>query len=255
MTQVTVQPIAGGAIVLDPTLAAQAGGFDPQWFDADYWRAQGRAAPTPGGRGASVFIEAPFGASVLRHYRRGGMAAGLMGDRYLWTGGDRVRAVAEFRLLAALRERRLNVPRPIAARYRRHGLYYRADLITSRIEAAATLAELVARGAADAGAAATIGAALAEFHGAGAYHADLNAHNVLLRGGAVWLVDFDRGELRDPARGWQLGNLARLRRSLVKVGAAAAGEAAFDGAFWTPLMAAYERALARAEPHFSKADT
>src|SRR5262249_27788683 len=148
---------------------------------------------------------------------------------------------AEFRLLAALRARGLRVPAPIAARYRREGVHYHADLITRRIDTAQTLAELLAQGRADAQVAAHVGSGIAEFHAAGADHADLNAHNVLLAGEAVWLIDFDRGQLRAPARDWQLANLTRLRRSLLKLGAAEAGEGAFERALWRPLMAAYER--------------
>jgi 3-deoxy-D-manno-octulosonic acid kinase len=60
----------------------------------------------------------------------------------------------------------------------------------------------------------------------------------------VWLIDFDRGELRTPAREWQLANLARLRRSLLKLGAARDGESRFESTTWRPLMAAYERGSA-----------
>jgi len=244
--QATIQPTTDGAILFDAGLAAQGSAFDPAWFDAAYWQQQGRCDAAAGGRGGASYIEAPVGRCVLRHYRRGGMVARVMGDRYLWTGAERTRGFAEFRLLAALHERGLHVPAPVAARYRRHGAHYRADLITRRIEAASTLAQLLALGRCDSVVAARVGAALAEFHNAGAYHADLNAHNVLLDAGAVWVIDFDRGELRTPARGWQLSNLARLKRSLLKLGAARDGEAAFEHDVWGPLMAAWERALGRA---------
>jgi 3-deoxy-D-manno-octulosonic acid kinase len=49
--------------------------------------------------------------------------------------------------------------------------------------------------------------------------------------------------LRTPARSWQLANLMRLRRSLLKIGAARDSEQQFDRDFWRPLMAAYERAI------------
>jgi hypothetical protein len=40
---------------------------------------------------------------VLRHYRRGGaVARRLLADRYVWAGEERVRAFAEWRLLARL---------------------------------------------------------------------------------------------------------------------------------------------------------
>jgi 3-deoxy-D-manno-octulosonic acid kinase len=243
MIEARIQTTADGAILFDPGIAAQAGAgeFDPQWFDPAYWRAQGLAEAVRGGRGANSYIDAPFGASVLRHYVRGGMVAGIMGDRYLWTGTERTRGFAEFRLLAALRSRGLRAPVPVAARYQRRGPYYRADLITRRIDAARTLGEML--GETDATTAARVGAAIAEFHAAGACHADLNAHNVLIAGDRVWLVDFDRGRLRAPDVAWQSANLARLRRSLVKLGAARKREAAFADSFWKPLTAAYARRL------------
>ena len=238
--QAQLQTTADGAIVFDPQVTAQAQRFDPDWFDAAHWQARG-AQSTRGGRGSALYIDAPFGRCVLRHYRRGGMVARIMADRYLWTGAERTRSFAEFRLLAELHGRGLRVPAPMAARYRRQGVHYRADLITRRIDDAITLAELVASARCNADVAARVGGTVAEFHAAGACHADLNAHNVLLVGEDVWLVDFDRGQLRPPARTWQLANLARLRRSLLKLGAARDGEAAFDQALWNPLMAAYEQ--------------
>jgi 3-deoxy-D-manno-octulosonic acid kinase len=66
------------------------------------------------------------------------------------------------------------------------------------------------------------------------FHADLNAHNVLLDAAdRVWLVDFDRGELR--ARGaWTHANLARLERSLVKVSAGR-----YRAEHWAALLEGY----------------
>jgi len=62
-----------------------------------------------------------------------------------------------------------------------------------------------------------IGATIAGFHRAGVQHADLNAHNILLaEGGNVFVLDFDRGRIRE--RGvWEQRVLARLRRSLLKI--------------------------------------
>lgn len=240
----SVQPTGDGAILFDAA-AAQAGrsAFDPEWFEPDYWRRHGAATALGAGRGATLHVDGGAQDWVLRHYRRGGMVARVLGDRYLWNGAERTRSFAEFRLLADLAARGLNVPVPVAARYRRGGMHYRADLITRWIDGTRTLADKVHDGSADAAVAARVGACIAGFHRAGAYHADMNAHNILLDAGRVWLIDFDRGESRRPARSWQQATLARLRRSLLKVGAADTGEAAFDASFWGPLMAAYERAL------------
>jgi len=232
-----------GAILFDAGLVAQAE-FDANWFDADFWRARNAARDDAGGRGGVAVVKSPFGAWVLRHYRRGGMVARMMGDRYLWSGVERTRGFAELRLLAELHRRGLDVPRPVAARCQRSGVHYRADLITQYIADAHTLAQQLREKGIDAGVAQRVGVAVACLHNAGGYHADLNAHNVLLDAKKIWLIDFDRGELRAPQRAWQLENLARLRRSLIKIGAAEGGEHAFDHAVWQPLMAAYEQTIA-----------
>jgi 3-deoxy-D-manno-octulosonic acid kinase len=214
---------------------------DADWFSANYWRARGALHVQSGGRGGVAVINTPAGECVLRHYRRGGMVAALLGDRYLWIGADRTRAFAEFRLLGAIAQLGLPGPQVVAARYRCRGFYYSADLMTRRIADAHTLAECLAAGQLNADMAAQVGVLIARFHRAGVWHADLNAHNILVTPGQLYLIDFDRGELRAPAHAWRLANLQRLRRSLVKLGAAAQSDAAFDQAVWQPLLQAYQR--------------
>lgn len=228
---------ADGAILFDAAASPQVG---PDWFAPDHWREQGALRVQTGGRGGVQLIDTSAGECVLRHYRRGGMVAKLMGDRYLWRGADATRCFAEFRLLAEIARLGLPGPVPVAARYVKHGLLYRADLITRRVADAQTLAECLAAGRLDAELAREAGALVARFHRAGIWHADLNAHNVLVTSTALYLIDFDRGRLRAPAAGWRLANLQRLHRSLLKLGAAAQGEAAFRAAVWTPLLDAYE---------------
>ena len=207
---------AEGAIVFDRLRVAQA---DRRLLDPGCWEGRSRSESARGGRGAVWFVRAEFGESVLRHYRRGGLAARLSRDLYLFTGEDRTRAFREFRLLAELRARGLPVPAPVAAGYSRHGPFYRGDLLTLAIPEVRPLAELLAMEPAGWTA---LGALLARFHGEGVWHADLNAHNILRdAAGAFWLIDFDRGRLRVPQRGWQQANLGRLQRSLRKQGLAA----------------------------------
>ena len=65
---------------------------------------------------------------------------------------------------------------------------------------------------------AAIGRCLRRFHDAGVQHADLNASNIMLgEQGEVWVLDFDRGALRQPGS-WRERVLDRLARSLAKVG-------------------------------------
>src|SRR5688572_13334576 len=69
---------------------------------------------------------------------------------------------------------------------------------------------------------AAIGRCLRHFHDAGVQHADLNAHNIMLgEKREVWVLDFDRGRLREPGH-WSAGVLDRLARSLAKIGGDAA---------------------------------
>jgi 3-deoxy-D-manno-octulosonic acid kinase len=231
---------AEGAILFDATVSPHV---DASWFDPDYWRAHRALNVQAGGRGGVAIIDTPAGGCVLRHYHRGGMVARLMGDRYLWTGADKTRSFTEFRLLQAIARWELPAPQVVAARYLRAGLYYRADLITRRIPNTHTVAECVAAARFDAELAQEVGALVARFHRKDIWHADLNAHNILVAEAALYLIDFDRGQIRSPAEGWRMANLQRLRRSLFKLGAAEEGEAAFDKKIWTPLMYGYERTL------------
>lgn len=224
---------AQGAILFDRRRLAQAdaGLLQPmQWPDAV-------EATGQGGRGTVWFVRGEFGDGVLRHYRRGGLVGRVNRDRYLWQGEDATRSFREFRLLAALRERGLPVPAPLVAGYSRNGGFYRADLLTVLIPAALTLAQRLHADFPPAAIWHRIGETLARFHAEGAYHADLNAHNVMLDVEAqVWLIDFDRGELRTPAQGWQRDNLQRLLRSLRKLGL---GSQPRGGEAWSQLERGY----------------
>lgn len=203
----------GAAIVYD---AEAIDKIDSTFFDPSTWRDRGALIGEARGRGAAWIVRHGNRELVLRHYRRGGVFGPWLGDRYLWLGLARSRAEREWHLLADLQARGLMVPRPIAVRVRRSGLIYRADLVTERVAAAVSLAQRLASMPLDAGEWGAIGRCIRQFHVAGAYHADLNAHNVLLAPSGVYLIDFDRGRLRASGP-WKGANLARLRRSLDKL--------------------------------------
>jgi 3-deoxy-D-manno-octulosonic acid kinase len=242
MIDAQVQPTQDGALLFDAALLPRP---QPEWLDGAHWLAQSRAHAVDGGRGGAWFVDTPIGACALRHYHRGGLVARLSRDAYAWSGRERTRAFREFRLLAALADAGLPVPAPVAARYRRDGWCYRADLMTRRVPDAQTLSACVAERRHDEMLARAIGTTLARFHRFGAWHADLNAHNILVDArGAVWLIDFDRCALRKPQLAWQRANLARLLRSLEKLGARRIAD--FDATFWHPMLAAYHAAMTRA---------
>ncbi|HEY9541984.1 MAG TPA: 3-deoxy-D-manno-octulosonic acid kinase [Luteimonas sp.] len=202
-----------GSILFDATQLRQA---DPRWFDAQAWGE--RAQPVgDGGRGGAWYIDATHGPCVLRNYLRGGMAEKVSRDRYVWRGADRTRSFAEFRLLRDLLKQDLPVPRPIAASYLREGPFYRASILMERLLDVRSLADMAAVDGHSAPWDET-GRLVARFHRAGLDHVDLNAHNLLFDAdGKGWMIDFDRSTLRIPATGWREGNLARLRRSLLKL--------------------------------------
>lgn len=206
-----------GAILHDAALA-----FDPRiLFDRDALREHGEVEDAKGGRGSISFVRLADTRLVLRRYLRGGLVAKLSRDRYLWLGEDRTRAFQEFRLLVRLREMSLPVPKPVAACYRRGRLSYRGELVTELLPGTETLAARWLAGRDSRVDWEAAGRCIRRFHDAGVQHADLNAHNVMLgAAGGVWLLDFDRGRLREPGA-WRERVLARLARSVQKIGTAA----------------------------------
>ena len=216
------------------------------WFEPGWWEAAGHLDGRGSGRGEVQFVRTEAGPAVLRHYRRGGMLARLNRDRYWFQGAERTRPFREYRLLAWASAQGLPVPAPLAARYRRKGHWYTADLLSAAIPHTRSLAQAL-RETPRQLPWASIGSAIAMLHGAGVFHADLNAHNVLLDGERAWLVDFDRGEQRTPAPAWQQANLGRLMRSLNKLGVREALPA-FEREQWPALCAAHAAGLATAAP-------
>ena len=184
-------------------------------FDRAHWRGRGLDEQA-GGRGTIAFIHDGSRRWVLRHYCRGGFAANLSRDAYLGLGEAHARSFLEFRLLRQLIEWRLPVPVPVAAGYQRAGLAYRADLLTEELPTRRTLVHALREGPLPAERWREIGRCVGRLHAHGVQHADLNAHNLLLDDGTVYVLDFDKGRIR--ARGaWEQAVLARLQRSLHKV--------------------------------------
>jgi 3-deoxy-D-manno-octulosonic acid kinase len=239
---------ATGVMLADPNgLGNQPLRAGEPLFDPNFWAARGELVAVSGGRGSAWFVGSAAAGSaaqpwVLRHYRRGGIIARMSQDRYIWSGEDRVRAFAEWRLLLYLAQRGLDVPKPVAAFYRRGGLggmTYCCDLITARIAHTEALSTALASNLLAEPAWRAVGTAIAQLHHHGVDHADLNAHNILLdKGGRVHVIDFDRGRLRAPG-GWMAGNLARLQRSLAKIAAALPPDR-YTPAAWQQLMAGYQ---------------
>ena len=217
--------------------AALARNFSPCWFEPEFWAGRDALTGTARGRGTTHYVRTAGQDLVLRHYRRGGLAARILADRYLWRAEDQTRPFAEWALTHRLHLAGLPVPVPVAARYVRQGRVYRGDIITGRLASAGSLTEALHAGPLPLLTWISIGRSIRRFHDLGVCHADLNAHNVLLGDAGVYLVDFDRCRLR--AEGlWRDANLVRLRRSLEKVTYSLAQEC-FTEADWHALLDGY----------------
>ncbi len=236
-------------ILYDAALVAE-----PQnsFFEPGFWRAQGGLELAPAGRGSAFFFQYEEVFYVLRHYCRGGLVRFFSKDTYLWTALESTRAWREWHLLAEMRQRGLPVPRPWAARVQRHGLWYRADIIIERFSNVITLTA-AAKDFMSVELWQAVGMCIRRFHDEGVYHADLNAHNILIgingtEAGPVYVIDFDRGEFRSPDKVWQSANLDRLHRSLDKLTDNGSIKG-FDAEAWQALLTGYASVLASSARH------
>ncbi len=233
----TVEKTRDGAILYDTAILNQ---ISESVFTPDTWAS---ASPVGGalrsaGRGCTMIVSDGQDDFVLRHYMRGGLPGKLIRDTYIWTGESETRSFAEWHLLAKLWKKELPVPQPVAARYSRSGLFYRADLITRRIPGIRSLADRIVERPGDRKFWQGLGRGIHEFHAAGVCHADLNAYNVQVdRDDKLYLLDFDRGTLLQPGI-WRQKNIARLHRSLRKI-KSLDKRASFSKAEWNELLEGY----------------
>ena len=212
----TTVHVENAAIVYDAdALPAGYGAADvlPRLFEPSWWTERGAVTGAAPGRGTSLFLATEFGHAVLRRYLRGGMVARVNHDRYLYRGVEVSRPFREFDVLARMTTNGLRVPSPLAALCVREGLFYRAALLTRRIEPARALPDRFLDSDFDW---ARLGAELRALFDAGLRPADLNARNILVHDDTEqsWVIDLDasRYEPGRPAAGDR--QLARLRSSL-----------------------------------------
>ncbi len=247
---------AGQWLISQPDLQPE-----PGWFEQHYWLDQGRLLGANSGRGSAWLVKSPHGKWMLRHYFRGGLPARVNRDKYFWRGLEKTRAIAEWRLLQRMQEHNLPVPKPVAARVRRHGCFYTADILMQYLPHEHTFGHFLVlpQAAGDLETWRRVGKTIGHLHQAGFFHADLNVHNILLSKSSVWLIDFDRGSYRgfsDDAvtrsgAGWRQANMRRLLRSVKKIVSQAGDEKTLDGAVltraWTALEQAYTQAIQKTE--------
>lgn len=217
--------------------ARRVAGVSDEWFEEAYWREAGQVVGEASGRGSVIFVRHNDSTWVLRHYHRGGFIGRFVSDRYVWRGLEQTRAFREWRLLSELCDLGLPVPTPIAARVRRSGLGYTADIITEYLDNTRSFESIINDADTCLEHWQRIGRTLRQFHDHGVDHSDLNVRNILLDNDhQVYLVDFDKGEIRGSGT-WRDGNLRRLNRSLRKVALETGTN--FDSNGWQALERSY----------------
>ena len=190
-------------------------------LNPDWLQRHGQVNPIATGRGSAWFVDYQSMHWVLRRYLRGGMVARWNRQHYLGWRRAKSRAWREWALLQQLHSEGFPVPQPVAASVcwplgRVVGIYTTAILL-QRLPDVVTLAAHIKHSPLAPPLWQAVGQCIRRFHDRGVYHADLNADNILLqKSGHIYLIDFDRGELR-AAGPWQQANLQRLKRSLLKL--------------------------------------
>ena len=210
------------------------------WFEISFWKKQNAVTGQSVGRGITWFVGHQDDEWVLRHYNRGGLVEKLLKDKYVFSKIKNTRCYQELLLLERMYSQGLSVPKPIAARIIKQGLFYQADLLTEKIPHSQDLVHKLQVNALTESDWHAMGAMIGKFHEAGIYHADLNSHNILIdQDHGFWLIDFDKCAHRNTETSWQRANLDRLRRSFTKEKALHT-TFYFDEQNWVWLMQGYQ---------------
>lgn len=135
-----------------------------------------------------------IGSVVIKHYRRGGLLRHFIKRRYLNLG--KTRAQLEFELLDTVANLGINVPQPIAFVHRGR-LFYRAWLITRKIQQPLTLAGLSLQDEEKTGRLMeSVIKQVSSLIQNQILHVDLHPGNVVADiAGKVYLLDFDKGKV------------------------------------------------------------
>ena len=167
-------------------------------------------------RGRGIALVASFGPDVwvVRHYRRGGSVARLLGDRYVRTGTPR--PLHELQVSSAARQRGISTPEVSAAAWYDVGAFRRCDIAVTYIPRASDLAAILAGG--DTTVQVTRAAGLIrDFLRKGLLHRDLNIKNILISADQAYVLDLDRCELVEALTAVQVTRMReRFLRSLAK---------------------------------------
>jgi 3-deoxy-D-manno-octulosonic acid kinase len=213
------------------------------------WADRSAASSLEGGRGVARVVAAavsgPDGRTqwVCRAYRRGGLVAPLLRDRYFALAERR--PFAELRASAVARARGVRTPAVMAGAVYPTGPFYRADLASECIPGVRSLADVLFARSMSPPRAELLHAAgrlVGSLERARVEHRDLNATNLLVPlepfTSDLWVVDLDRCRVHPPEASPPVPAMRRrLERSLAKLGSRHAR--ALSSPEWAALRAGY----------------
>ncbi len=245
MTEVQLQVRPGYRAVDNQVLIYDANLLDdvtPEYFELNYWQSNNAVLGDAPGRGTTYFVSSESGELALRHYKRGGAMGHIVSDHYLLSSWTVTRPWREWHLLMHLHNSGMPVCVPVAARVKKSGVLYKADLVTKRIMGARSWQEWMIDSELPGDKWVALGKQIRQFHNAGLYHHDLNIRNIMLsEDGKIYLIDFDKSGFRKDGV-WQRGNLSRLLRSIHKVEKNGVS-LNFSEASWGQLLQGYASAI------------
>jgi 3-deoxy-D-manno-octulosonic acid kinase len=148
------------------------------------------------GRGPAIVAEIAGRACVVRHYRRGGAVANLLGDRYARLAQNRV--LRELQVSESARARGVATPVVACAAWYTHGLFRRFDIATTFIPGSRDLADVLFSDepVPERSMRATV-KLIRDMLRAGLVHNDLNLKNILVAPDRAYILDLDRCRIEE----------------------------------------------------------
>lgn len=159
-----------------------------------------------GGRGFIL----RYGNIVGRLYRRGGFPGSFLKYPFFF---EYKRPPEELRIHLYAFKNKICVPEPVGYAMRRNGFFLEAFFFSSYVEGVG-LEEVISGDRENL--LRKVGKSIRKLHDISIYHGDLNVKNFLVRGGGIYILDFDKSRVENMSRKKRLLNLERFLRSLCK---------------------------------------
>lgn len=191
--------------------------FPINLFDYNYIANKGLIKSEAQGRGKTIEFEYQKKRYFLKNYVRGGLPSNFIYNKYWFTTIASTRAVLEYNFLLNLLKFNLPVPKPVAIQVIRSKFFYKANIITCKIENDGTLYEFIKNKKMNKKLWKNLYKTLNDFYLQNVYHSDLNSKNIIIdKKNNIYLIDFDKSYFFQNKELF-FKSLKRLDRSLKKI--------------------------------------